>query len=310
MLRPLSSQANVQAGESLGPSTQVHVHNTAQTGLESRSSASSAVTVPFSIDAQHATQLTDELLEYTRSLMNGTAHHIIAYSGGIDSSVVAALVHKSKVLDETVTAVLGVSAAVPSDQVSLAEQVANVIGIPLEQIPTTEGTDTTYIENSGQACLACKTHLYSCLERIAGHACGKRLYNGTNADDLEDPTRLGLIAADRFHVQSPLRRTTKDHVRLVGRHLGLPNWNYAASPCLRSRLAIGVEAIPDHLRRIEAAESFVRGWLELDATRNLRVRLLNKGRAMVEVEDIILDRANAALDEWRHYFERSWDFSQ
>jgi len=264
-----------------------------------------------SMDKQDATRLTDELLKYTRNLMDGSAHHMIAYSGGIDSSVVAALVHRSKRRqEETATAVLGISPAVPADQIALAEQVAKVIGIPLEQVQTTEGSDVTYIENSGQACLACKTHLYTCLEMIAGHHTniGKRLYNGTNADDRKDPTRLGLIAADRFAVQSPLQYMTKEEVRIVGRHLGLPNWNYAASPCLRSRLAIGVEAIPQHLYRIETAEKYIRQWLDLDATRNLRVRLLHNDRAMIEVEEVMLEDAMKALNEWRHFFQEELQF--
>lgn len=265
----------------------------------------------FSLDVAEATRLTDQLLDSTRTLMNGTHHHIIAYSGGIDSSVVAALIHKCKIPNsqETATAVLGISAAVPSDQISLAEQVAAIIGISLEKIPTTEGTDETYIENNGQACLACKTHLYSCLESIVDHAAGRRLYNGTNTDDLQDPTRLGLIAADRFQVKSPLRNTTKEQVRIVGRHLGLPNWNHAASPCLRSRLAIGVEAIPQHLQRIEAAETYVRGQLGLNATNNLRVRLFSKGRAMVEVEDVYLERAELALEDWKDFFQHELNFA-
>lgn len=264
----------------------------------------------YSLEAQDATLLTDNLLDFTRSLMNGSQHHIIAYSGGIDSSVVAALVHRSRSPDESVQAVLGLSPAVPSDQIALAEEVAQVIGVPLEQIPTTEGSDATYIENSGQACLACKTHLYSCLESIAAHASShsKRLYNGTNADDLQDPTRLGLIAADRFDVQSPLQRTPKEQVRIVGRHLGLPNWNYAASPCLRSRLAIGVEAVPHHLQRIELAERYVRHSLGLDATHNLRVRLLSGNRAMVEVEDGYLELAKDGLDQWQGHFLDDLEF--
>jgi uncharacterized protein len=266
---------------------------------------------PFSLEAQDATWLTDDLLDFTRSLMNGSQNHIIAYSGGIDSSVVAALVHKSRSSEESVQAVLGLSPAVPSDQIALAEEVAQVIGVPLEQIPTTEGSDATYIENSGQACLACKTHLYSCLESIAEHASNgrKRLYNGTNADDLQDPTRLGLIAADRFDVQSPLKMTTKEQVRIVGRHLGLPNWNYAASPCLRSRLAIGVEAVPHHLQRIEHAERHVRYSLGLDATHNLRVRLLSGNRAMVEVEEAFLAPAKSDLELWQAYFRDNLEFA-
>lgn len=281
----------------------VQVLHTKQFRVNSISSKSTTTT-SYSQEIQEATKLTDSLLDFTRTLMNGSQHHIIAYSGGIDSSVVAALLHRVQTPGESVQAVLGLSPAVPSDQVALAEEVARAIGIPLEQIPTTEGSDATYIKNSGEACLACKTHLYTCLNSIAQHASdnSKRLYNGTNADDLNDPTRLGLIAAERFEVRSPLRHTPKEKVRLVGKHLGLPNWNYAASPCLRSRLAIGVEAIPQHLQRIERAESYVRGELSLDATHDLRVRLLSHNRAMIEVEEQFLDTAEATLEMWQGYF--------
>ena len=289
----------------------VHVHRTQHAGNITTASKDVTNKATHSLDVQEATRITDSLLDFTRSLMDGSQHHIIAYSGGIDSSVVAALVHQSQSAGESVQAVLGISPAVPSDQVALAEQVAQVIGIPLEQIPTAEGNDATYIENSGQACLACKTHLYTCLDSIAKHASrkSKRLYNGTNADDLNDPTRLGLIAADRFDVQSPLKHTPKELVRVVGRHLGLPNWNYAASPCLRSRLAIGVEAIPQHLQRIERAETYVRNELGLDATHNLRVRLLSGNRAMIEVEEEYLDATAVTLDNWRGYFEEDLGFA-
>jgi uncharacterized protein len=270
-----------------------------------KTSSSSQAHYVYTQASVDATQLVDALLQSTRSLMNGSKHHMIAYSGGIDSSLATALVHQSATVDESVRAVLGLSPAVPSEQVALAEEVAQAIGVPLDQIPTTEGTDETYIENSGQACLACKTHLYTCLASIVEHAGGssRRLYNGTNADDLNDPTRLGLIAADRFDVHSPLRYTTKEQVRIAGKHMGLPNWNHAASPCLRSRLALGVEAIPEHLRRIEQAERHVRQSLDLDATHNLRVRLLAQNRAMIEVEAESMESAQACLDAWQVYFQ-------
>ena len=117
----------------------------------------------------------------------------------------------------------------------LAEQVAQHIGVDLHQIPTTEGNDAQYIANEGKACLACKTHLYSTLQSIhhrhvqqqrdnrdaaapATASC-VQLYNGTNADDLQDPTRLGLIAARHFDVKSPIQDLTKAQVRAVARQL-------------------------------------------------------------------------------------------
>jgi uncharacterized protein len=290
------------------------------------------------------------------------AHHVIAFSGGIDSSVTTALIQRivsssssssssslqlpSNFYDtENVTAVLGLSPAVPVDQRQLAERVAEQIGVRFEQLETTEGDDEVYVANDGRACFACKTHLYTCLKSISDRYSYSSnnnnnnnnindviLYNGTNADDLMDPTRLGLIAADEFHVRSPLRYLTKNEVRLVGRHLGLINWDYAASPCLRSRLAVGVTATSDRLQNVEFAERFVRKslpQLKDDPTRNLRVRILSGNRAMIEVDnDDILNEiqnhiipfplkdsepssssSSSSLSSWRQYFERDLGFS-
>jgi uncharacterized protein len=294
-----------------GSSRPLHLsssHSDDSAGVQvTRTSPSSSPT--YQQENVDAKLLVDGLLERTRSLMDGSDYHIIAYSGGVDSALVAALVHNSATSQESVRAVLGLSPAVPSDQVTLAEHVAQVIGVTLEQIPTTEGTDATYIENSGQACLACKTHLYSCLDAIVEHAGNRRLYNGTNADDVQDPTRLGLIAADKFEVQSPLRYTVKENVRAAAKYLGLPNWNYAASPCLRSRLAFGVEAIPEHLQRIDKAERQVRQFLGLNSTHNLRVRLLAQNRAMIEVEAQHLEGAQTLLDTWQTIFQEELGFA-
>jgi len=295
------------------------------------------------LDRQEASLLVDNLFLHTESLMKDVEsqihaphshhhHHLIAYSGGVDSSLVAALLHQTALHlashkadhhSHHVTAVLGLSPAVPHEQVVLAEQVAAHIGVDFHTVSTSEGTDATYIANTGQACLACKTHLYSTLQGIVNHYqhvndspsqqpqpqphhqpqqkqpwSSWQLYNGTNVDDRDDPTRLGLVAAQHFSVVSPIAHLTKAQVRQAARHLGLPNWKYAASPCLRSRLALGVPATPDHLQRIAQAERYVRQamvqtyqesknnstnkvWNE---TSNLRVRLLANNRACIEVD--------------------------
>lgn len=159
----------------------------------------------------------------------------------------------------------------------------------------------------GYACFVCKTHLYSTLETVANEVMKQQhtrkerlqqpqssndsfiLYNGTNADDTLDPTRVGLIAASNFSVHSPLDQITKDEVRQAAKYLGLPNWNAAASPCLRSRLAMGVHATKNHLQAVELAETFVRKILKLDETANARVRMLSGGRACVELDNAILN---------------------
>lgn len=262
-------------------------------------------------------KLVDRLLQRTSEMMDRDAANVVAFSGGVDSSLVADLVYRtfsshtnlsyskanntsnSTINTGSVQAVLGISSAVPQTQITMARAVAETIGIQLVEVTTTEGSDETYIKNDGHACYVCKTHLYSTLESVANSVkrqhqekspekSGGRtviLYNGTNADDTQDPTRLGLHAASNFKVLSPLDQITKDEVRQAAKHLGLPNWNAAASPCLRSRLAMGVMATSDHLKAVEKAEEFVRRVLVLDESRNVRVRMLAGGKAMVELDD-------------------------
>jgi uncharacterized protein len=303
----------------------------------SRLTLSTATTKSYPQPNKNPMELVDRLLQRTSEMMDPHAANVIAFSGGVDSSLVAALVHRvfnHHTIDDTssftrqrgsIQAVLGISPAVPQSQIIMARTVANTIGIDLTEVPTSEGSDETYQRNDGYACFVCKTHLYSTLETVAnavmkqqqeqyqnrkqqyyqqkgGEEEGQQneydaynsviLYNGTNADDRTDPTRLGLIAASNFKVHSPLDQISKEEVRFAAKHLGLPNWNAAASPCLRSRLAMGVMATSNHLRAVEKAEEFVRNVLNIDETVNARVRMLAGGKAVVELDDSILIGTN------------------
>lgn len=329
-----------------------HIPKTAATRkikvTQSRSPDTASTSKPFSHTNNDSMKLVDNLLRRTSEMMNPNAANVVAFSGGVDSSLVAALVHhafsdyEATLLPSSsstqsihhnhqgsVQAVLGISPAVPQSQIVMARNVAETIGIPLTEVATAEGSDETYQRNDGYACYVCKTHLYSTLETVADVIKNQQkqnveegeqsrsviLYNGTNADDTQDPTRLGLIAASNFQVHSPLDQISKDQVRQAAKYLGLPNWNAAASPCLRSRLAMGVIATEEHLQAVEMAEGFVRRVLKLDETVNARVRMLSGGKAMVELDSSILrgehSFAESVLRE--HRFEErcidEWGFS-
>lgn len=219
--------------------------------------------------------------------------NLIAFSGGVDSSVVAKLVFM--IHPENSTAVLGKSHSLSKRQNDLAKKVAKSIGISLIEVPTAEGNDDEYVRNQGNSCFVCKTHLYKTLQGVAKYAASEAtsvvLFNGTNKDDLSDMSRVGLIAAKNFQVQSPLDAFDKSQVRELALELGLPNHNYAASPCLRSRLVNGVAATSENLQRIEVAEDIIRETIHsLTVADNFRVRHLSNGGARVELDEEILSR--------------------
>lgn len=107
----------------------------------------------------------------TRDGMN-----VVAFSGGVDSSLVAQLVHRA--FPGNSRACIGVSAALPQAQLRLARTIASHIGIPLREVPTAEGQDPGYIANRGESCFHCKSHLYSTLEALAADA----LSQGSSSD--------------------------------------------------------------------------------------------------------------------------------
>ncbi|MFZ1730979.1 MAG: TIGR00268 family protein [Bacteroidota bacterium] len=217
--------------------------------------------------------------------------HLVAFSGGVDSSLVAKAVYDA--FPETAEAVMALSPSVAASMRESAIALASHIGIPLRFVETSEHLDPTYVANEGMSCYVCKSSIYDAMEAV--YADARRLsdrvllYNGTNADDFSDPTRVGLQAAREHLVLSPLARCSKNNVRELSRFAGLPNWDAAASPCLRSRLHIGVPATAEHLRRIEAAEEAVREAFGLASTVNFRVRHLPDDAAMVEIDQSLLD---------------------
>lgn len=202
----------------------------------------------------------------------------VAFSGGIDSTVVARAA--ALALGERAVAVTADSPSVPRAELETARQLAGIIGIRHVIVPTREFESPDYTKNDGTRCYHCKTELYTNVERLLPTLGVPVIASGANLDDRGD-YRPGLIAAAEHAVRHPLQEAgfTKADVRALARHWGLPTWDKPAAPCLSSRLAPGLAVTPERTRRVEEAETFLRAL----GLRDCRVRYHDGDLARVEV---------------------------
>ena len=179
---------------------------------------------------------------------------IVAYSGGVDSSLVARVA--GDVLGRAnVLAVLAVSPSLGADEKQEAIALLEHIGVELLLIETHEVEDPRYAENPVNRCYFCKEHLYTGLDEV-GRARGfSIIVDGFNADDVGDH-RPGRKAGRERGVRSPLHEAgfTKTDIRALARALDLPNWNKPAMACLSSRVEYGTAINPAILHQVDAAE--------------------------------------------------------
>ena len=214
---------------------------------------------------------------------------VVAYSGGVDSALVAAIAVEQ--LGARAQAITGVSPALAPHLRAEARDQARWLGIAHREVPTAELSDPAYAANPDNRCYACKRELHSLLAPIAAAAGGAVVLDGVNRDDLGDH-RPGIQAAREHGVRSPLADCGIDKagVRQLSRALGLPWWDKPANPCLASRFPYGEPITAQRLTRVAAAED----WLRQQGFPELRVR--SQGQtARIELP---ADRLSAALAQW------------
>ncbi|HXY30792.1 MAG TPA: ATP-dependent sacrificial sulfur transferase LarE [Gemmatimonadaceae bacterium] len=232
---------------------------------------------------------------------------LLGYSGGVDSSFLAA-VAVERLGADNVLGVLGLSESVAAEQHATARAVAQQIGLTMVEVETRELADPRYAANPSNRCYYCKTELWGVLRRLALERGYGAVIDGSNADDAAD-WRPGASAAREHSVTSPLAIVglRKAEIRLLARARGLPIWDAPSSPCLASRLAYGTTVTPERLSAVERAERALRS---LGVTGELRVRH-HGDLARVELSPSVLDewldpaRAPAVVDAVRSAgFER------
>lgn len=216
--------------------------------------------------------------------MRGHGQLVVAFSGGVDSAVVAALAHRA--LGDAARAVTAVSETLSGRELDEAILLAREIGIAHETLVFSELDSDDFRQNTAARCYFCQSMRFDHLRTIADRVGAEVLASGTNADDVGDD-RPGLAAMEARQIYQPLLKhgVAKAGVREMARALGLSVWDKPAAACLSSRIPHGLEVTRERLRRIELGEDVLRSY----GFRHCRVRD-HDGLARIEVGPEDLER--------------------
>ena len=229
---------------------------------------------------------------------------LVAFSGGIDSTLVLYLARKFQGRDNAI-GVISNSESLKNKDFKLAQLFCEEFDIQLRVIKTKELSDSRYSQNPINRCFFCKDHLFHDLQEMKKEYPGFEILSGTNYDDLGD-YRPGIDAAQKNQVLSPLVdcKLTKDEIREIARYFNLPNWNKPASPCLSSRIPYNQAVTFEKLKQIESAEDLLNSY----GFEDVRVRHFGTfGKIEVKKEDMekLLPIRDQVISEIKRFgFER------
>ena len=229
------------------------------------------------VGASLESSLQEKFLEL-RKLFHDMGAVLVAFSGGIDSTLVLKLAHDT--LGSRAIAVTAVSPTFPEVELDTVCQLSQEIGARLIITETNQLQMPHFVRNDGMRCYHCKTDLYHLLGDIQKDLDIPNVVDGTNRDDLSDE-RPGIKAAREFSVRSPLVEASmsKADIRTLAKALGLSNWDKPAAACLSSRIPRGIMITHEKLRRVEKAEAFLLD----EGFRQVRVRD-HEGLARIELD--------------------------
>jgi len=222
--------------------------------------------------------LLEDKLRRLQGILSSFSSALVAYSGGVDSTLLARMAHEA--LGDRMTAVLVASPLLPPRESERAEDIAASLGFPLEVVEADELSLPDFNHNPPDRCYICKGFRLGLLRVMADKRDFEAVLEGSNLDDAS-LYRPGRRATLEMGVSSPLEEAglSKDDIRALARESGLPNWDAPSRPCLATRFPYGMELTRELIARVDAAEEV----LERLGLRQVRVRLEAPDAARIEV---------------------------
>lgn len=214
------------------------------------------------IDDYEVLKMTIERAQKLKEYLQELESVVVAFSGGVDSSFLAAAAYKA--LGNKAVAVTAVSETLSETEKMEARKTAAIIGIKHVELWISELEDSEFVANNGDRCYHCKHTRFSALAAWAKEHGYKWVVDGSNVDDLCD-YRPGMKAIKELAgVCSPLLENGlgKEDIRSLSKVWGLPTWNKLSMPCLSSRIAYGEKITPERLKQVEQAEEIIRNYVK------------------------------------------------
>lgn len=229
-----------------------------------------------------------------KKILSGIGPCLIAYSGGVDSSLLLKLA--KQVLGNKVLAVIATSEIYPHQELIQAKNMAKLLGVRYIVIRTKEYHDPEFKKNPFNRCFYCKKELFTELKKIAERDKIEYILDGSNIDDDYD-FRPGESAKKIFKVRSPLKEAglQKKDIRYLSKRFKLSTWNKPSLPCLATRIPYGTAITKTKLKNINKAEELIRSF----GIRQVRLRDQgNLVRIEVEKKDIpvLIKKYNRSLN--------------
>lgn len=200
---------------------------------------------------------TEEKLKRLRDTIKALESVVVAFSGGVDSSLVAKVCYD--VLGNKTLAVTARSETYPEYEYEEAKKIAKEIGIPHMTLDTSELGIEGFAQNPPNRCYFCKSELFGKLKEVAREKGYKHVADGANLDDVGE-YRPGLDAAKELGVRSPLKESglRKPDIRELSKYLKLSNWDKPPYACMSSRFPYGNSITEEKLAIVAAAENYLR----------------------------------------------------